>query len=194
MRSGIGPAGHLREHGIDVVHDLPGVGANLDDHPMLGITYRARDGMLNADDPLVQVTYRYTSSMPATAPSASEGARRGEASERNDMQLMPVSQIPIGGGRLIYSIGSVVERQKSIGRLTLTSADPHAAPRIENRFCEHPDDVRRLVEGVRMAVEVGADAAFARLNAGLLSPGADILASDEQLGAWCKKIVACIAC
>ena len=190
MRSGIGPAGHLREHGIDVVHDLPGVGANLDDHPMLGITYRARDGMLNADDPLVQVTYRYTSSVPATAPSASEGARRGEASERNDMQLMPVSQIPIGGGRLIYSIGSVVERQKSIGRLTLTSADPHAAPRIENRFCEHSDDVRRLVEGVRMAVEVGADAAFARLNAGLLSPGADILASDEQLGAWCKKIVA----
>ena len=181
MRSGIGPAADLREHGIDVVRDLPGVGANLDDHPMLGITYLAREGRLNADDPLVQVTYRYTS---ATAPSP------GSVPERNDMQLMPASQIATGDGRLIYSIGSVVERQRSIGRLSLTSADPHAAPRIENRFCEHPDDVRRLAQGVRMAAEVGAQDAFAHLNAGLLSPSLDILADDAVLGQWCKKVAA----
>jgi choline dehydrogenase len=101
---------------------------------------------------------------------------------------MPVSQIPAGDGRMLYSIGSVVERQKSIGRVSLTSADPHAAPRIENRFCEHPDDVRRLVEGVRMAIAVGAHDAFASLNAGLLSPHDDVLADDERLGAFCRKV------
>ena len=175
MRSGIGPEAHLREFGIDAIADMPGVGANLDDHPMLGVTFLAKDGLLNAEDPLVQVTYRYTSSL-------------GE--ERNDMQLMPVSQIAAGDGRMLYSIGSVVERQKSIGRVSLTSADPHRAPRIENRFCEHPDDVRRLVEGVRMAIDVGAHDAFASLNAGRLSPNDDVLAGDEQLGAFCKKVAA----
>jgi choline dehydrogenase len=175
MRSGVGPEAHLREHGIGTVADLPGVGANLDDHPMLGVTFLGADGMLDPDAPLVQVTYRYTSSL-------------GE--ERNDMQLMPVSAIRAGEGRVVYSIGSVIERQKSIGRLTLTSADPHAAPRIENRFCEHPDDVRRLVEGVRMAMEVGAHEAFAPLNAGRLSPNDGALADDETLGAFVKKVAA----
>ena len=175
MRSGVGPGAHLRELGIDAIADVPGVGANLDDHPMLGVTFVAKDGLLNADDPLVQVTYRYTSSL-------------GE--ERNDMQLMPASQIAAGDGRMLYSIGSVVERQKSIGRVSLTSADAHVAPRIENRFCEHPDDVRRLVEGVRMAIDVGAHDAFASLNAGRLSPNDDALADDERLGEFCKKVAA----
>jgi choline dehydrogenase len=175
MRSGIGAEAHLRELGIDAIADMPGVGANLDDHPMLGVTFLAKDGLLNAEDPLVQVTYRYTSSL-------------GE--ERNDMQLMPVSQIAAGDGRMLYSIGTVVERQKSVGRVSLTSADPHRAPRIENRFCEHPDDVRRLVEGVRMAIDVGAHDAFASLLAGRLSPNDDVLADDEQLGAFCKKVAA----
>jgi choline dehydrogenase len=175
MRSGIGPAAHLDEMGIDVLADVAGVGDALDDHPMLGVTFAAREGALHAGDPLVQVTYRYTSSL-------------GE--ERNDMQLMPVSQIPIGGGRMIYSIGSVIERQKSRGRVTLTSADPHAAPRIENRFCEHPDDVRRLVEGVRMGARVGAHPAFAELNAGRLSPGDDALTDDDGLAVLCKKVAA----
>jgi choline dehydrogenase len=175
MRSGIGPEAHLREHGIDVVRDTPGVGANLDDHPMLAVVYSAREGVLNADDPLVQVTYRYTSV---------------GGDERNDMQLMPVSQLETGDGRLVYSIASVIERQKSIGRLTLTSADPHAAPRIENRFCEHPEDVRRFVEGVRMAVEVGARPEFDAVRAALLSPNEDLLRDDEALGRWCASVAA----
>jgi choline dehydrogenase len=175
MRSGIGPEAHLREVGIDVLVDLPGVGANLDDHPMLGTTFLAREGMLNADDPLVQTTYRYTST---------------GGDERNDMQLMPVSQLPTGDGRMVYTIGSVIERQKSIGALTLTSADPREQPRIEQRFLEHPDDVRRLVEGVRMAERVGAHDAFAKLNAGLLSPGPDVLRDDGTLAEWCKRVAA----
>jgi choline dehydrogenase len=173
MRSGIGPEAHLREHGIGVVADLPGVGANLDDHPMIGITFGAREGHLSADDPLVQTTYRYTS-------------RNGD--ERNDMQLMPVSQVPAGDGRLVYTIGSVIERQEARGRITLQSADPHVQPRIEQRFCESDADVQRLVDGIRFGYEVGTQPGFEHLNAGLLSPNEGILRDDEALGAWVSKL------
>jgi len=173
MRSGVGPEAHLRELGIDVVADLPGVGANLDDHPMLGVVFSAPEGSLEIDDPVVQVTYRYTSTL-------------GE--ERNDMQLMPVSQLPTRSGNLVFSIGSVVYRQKSIGQLTLKSADPHEFPRIENRFCEHPDDVARLVEGVHMALEVGSMPEFAHLVEGIRGPSASVLENDEDLGRWCQMV------
>lgn len=175
MRSGIGPEAHLRELGIDVVRDTPGVGAQLDDHPMLGVVYQAKDGQLHAGDPIVQTTYRYTSTGGV---------------ERNDMQLMPVSQFATRDGKYVYSIGSVVERQKSIGRLTLTSADPHVHPRIENRFCEDPEDVRRLVEGVHMAIEVGEHAEFAHLNDGIRSPGPAVLQDEEQIASWAKHVAA----
>jgi choline dehydrogenase len=173
MRSGVGPEAHLREHGIDVLRDTPGVGASLDDHPMLGVTYLAKDGAIDPDAPLVQTTYRYTSS---------------GGDERNDMQLMPVSGVRTPDGRLVYSIGSVVERQRSKGRVTLTSADPHDAPRIENNFCEHPDDVHRLVEGVRMALEVGARPEFDHIREALLSPGMDLASDDAALSAWVAKV------
>ncbi len=173
MRSGLGPAQELRRLDIDVVRDLPGVGENLDDHPMLGVTWLANEGHLSAADPLVQVTYRYTSSI---------------GKERNDMQLMPASQIPTRGGGMAYSIGSVIELQKARGRITLPSADPHAAPVVESRFCSHPDDTARLVEGVRMALRVGAQEGFTHLRGRLLAPLPEISDDDERLGAWCASV------
>jgi choline dehydrogenase len=171
MRSGIGPEAHLRELGIDVVEDLPGVGANLDDHPALGAVFAAKEGVLRAGDPVVQVTYRYTSS---------------GASERNDMQLMPVSQLPTRSGGLVFALGSVIYRQKSVGRITLRSADPREHPRIENRFLDCEDDVRRLLEGVRLGLEVGSHQEFAHITGGIKSPPASAVPDDEALGQWCK--------
>lgn len=173
MRSGIGPEAHLREVGIDVRNDTPGVGQNLDDHPMLGVVYAAQDGHLDQRDPVVQVTYRYTSST---------------GDERNDMQLMPVSQIATRSGRFVYSLGSVIYRQKSVGQLTLTSADPHEHPRIEERFCEDTRDVAKLVEGVRMALDIGEHDAFAGLSAGVIAPSASAIEDDEALAQWCRAV------
>ncbi|MCH8064613.1 MAG: GMC family oxidoreductase N-terminal domain-containing protein [Chloroflexi bacterium] len=173
MRSGVGPADHLRELHIDVVRDLPGVGENLDDHPMLGVTFIAKQGMLERSDPVVQVTYRYTSS-------------GGE--ERNDMQLMPVSQIPTRSGSLLFAIGAVIYRQKTRGRLTLKSADPRVAPHIDERFLEADEDVRRLVEGVRMALDVGSHPEFDELADGVRSPDTAVVLDDEALAEWCKRV------
>jgi choline dehydrogenase len=173
MRSGVGPDAHLRELGIPVVRDLPGVGANLDDHPMLGVVYAARENTLDATDPVVQTTYRYTSAI---------------GGERNDMQLMPVSQFATRSGSMVYMLGSVIYRQRTTGQLTLTSADPHAHPRIEERFCEHEEDVARLVEGIRMALDVGEHEAFAPLYAGVIAPGAAMIEDDELLARWCRSV------
>jgi choline dehydrogenase len=173
MRSGIGPEAHLRELGIDVVEDLPGVGENLDDHPMAGVVFTARDGVLRAGDPVVQVTYRYTSS---------------GGTERNDMQLMPVSQLATRSGGLVFALGSVIYRQRSAGRLTLRSADPHEPPRVEQRFLEHEEDVRRLVEGVRLALDVGSRGEFAHIATGIKSPPAAAVPDDEALARWCRTV------
>ncbi|TAK57848.1 MAG: FAD-dependent oxidoreductase [Dehalococcoidia bacterium] len=173
LRSGLGPEAHLRELGIDVVKDIPGVGQNLDDHPMLGVVYKAKEGLLSYDDPVVQVTYRYTST---------------GGTERNDMQLMPVSQILTRSGALVYSIGSVIYRQKARGQLTLVSADPHERPHMENRFCLDQEDVRRLVEGVRMGLEVGEHPEFAHLSEGVMTPPVAVVPDDEALGEWCRRV------
>jgi choline dehydrogenase len=173
MRSGVGPEAHLRELGIDLIEDLPGVGANLDDHPMAGAVFTARAGTLHAGDPVVQVTYRYTST--------------GDA-ERNDMQLMPVSQLPTRDGGLVFALGSVIYRQRSTGRLTLRSADPREPPRIEQCFLEHEEDVRRLMEGVRLALDVGSHAEFAHIATGIKTPPAAAIPDDEALARWCKVV------
>ena len=173
LRSGIGPEAHLRELGIGVVRDIPGVGDSLDDHPMLGAVFSAPEGVLKFEDPLVQVTYRYTS---------------GPGAERNDMQLMPVSQLPTRSGTLVYSLGSVVERQRSKGRLTLTSADWHTQPRIEHNFCDDDYDTQRLVDGVRFGLEVGSHPAFDDINAGIRAPSVATIEDDEALFQWCKHV------
>jgi len=173
MRSGIGPAAHLRELGIDLVEDLPGVGENLDDHPVAGVVFAAREGVLRAADPVVQVTYRYTSTGGA---------------ERNDMQLMPVSQLPTRAGGLVFALGSVIYRQRSTGRLTLQSADPRDPPRIEQHFLEQEEDVRRLAEGIRFALDVGSHAAFADIATGIKAPPAAVIPDDDALRHWCKMV------
>ncbi len=173
MRSGIGPAAHLRELDIDVVADLPGVGENLDDHPMLGVTFAAKDGLLKRNDPVVQSTYRYTST---------------GGQERNDMQLMPVSQLATRSGRLVYAIGTVIYRQKSRGRLTLQSADPHVPPRIDERFLKADEDVRRLVAGVRLGLEIGSHPEFEHLSDGVKAPDTAVILDDDALADWCRSL------
>jgi choline dehydrogenase len=173
MRSGIGPAAHLRDLGIDVVADVAGVGENLDDHPMVGVAFAAKDGLLKRSDPVVQSTYRYTS----------PGGK-----ERNDMQLMPVSQLPTRAGGLVYAIGTVIYRQESRGRLTLQSADPHVPPIIEEGFLTADDDVRRLVEGVRLGLEVGSHPEFEHLADGVKAPATAVILDDEALADWCRSL------
>ena len=61
-------------------------------------------------------------------------------------------------------------------------------PRIEHRFCQHEDDVRRLVEGVRFGLEVASHDGFADIADGVRAPSAGTIADEEELASWCKHV------
>lgn len=104
------------------------------------------------------------------------------------MQLMPVSQLATRSGRLVYAIGTVIYRQKSRGRLTLQSADPHVPPRIDERFLKADEDVRRLVAGVRLGLEIGSHPEFEHLSDGVKAPDTAVILDDGALADWCRSL------
>ncbi len=130
MRSGIGPRAHLESLGIDVRRDVPGVGANLSDHPALAVTCIAKDPtIVDFDQPLIQTILRYTA--------------KG-SDKRNDLQIEQISFAGRRGGPAMFAVAAVLEYQYGRGELRLRSADPHVAPSIDNRFCEDERDTARL--------------------------------------------------
>jgi choline dehydrogenase len=139
LRSGIGPKSEVTPHGIELVREVPGVGANLSDHPALGVAIKAKEpSILDLDQPLIQTILRYT------AP---------DSDQRNDLQIEAISFSPRGGPLETFAIAAVLEQAYGTGTLRLASADPHAGPVVEQHFCEDPRDMRRLVGCFRDALK-----------------------------------------
>ena len=165
MLSGIGAGAQLQSHGIAVVHDLPGVGANLHDHPdvvqvvdtpglsdLFGLSPR---GALNVARGIFE--WRRARSGLLTTNFAEAGgfikSQPGEALP--DLQLHFVIGKLIDHGRKVvfghgYSCHVCLLRPKSRGALTLASADPFAAPLIDPNFLAEPDDLARLLRGFKL--------------------------------------------
>jgi choline dehydrogenase-like flavoprotein len=176
MLSGIGPAAHLREHGIAVVHDLPGVGRNFHDHvdvvqvidaPHLTDLFGlSATGIVNVVKGILEWR-RQRSGLLTTNFAEAGGFIRSTPEEAiPDLQLHFVIGKLLDHGRKTvfghgYSCHVCLLRPKSRGSVTLASADPLAAPRIDPNFLAHPDDVRRLVRGFRLMREILAQPALA---------------------------------
>lgn len=132
MRSGIGPRREVEKIGVDCFVDLPGVGKNLCDHPATAVLCEVKDGaQTEFDAPIIQTILRYTA----------EGSDK-----RNDLQIEQISFAGRPGGPPQFVIAPVLEYQYGRGELTTTSADPLAAPKVENRFCEDERDLKRLTD------------------------------------------------
>ena len=150
MLSGLGPAAHLRAHGIPVVRDVPGVGQNLRNHPSAGVRALAADGFaMDAGAPRNQVSLRCTA--------------RG-SSARNDLQITPTSTNALGDASREFRIGCRVELPVGAGELTLASADPEVHPRIQYQSLKDPHDRARLAEAVRLATQLLRHKAFRALS------------------------------
>jgi len=162
MLSGIGPAEELRAHGIPVVHDLPGVGRNLHDHvdvvqvwdaphltDLFGLSFT---GIVNVVKGIV-AWRRHRSGMLTTNFAEAGGFIRSAPEEAiPDLQLHFVVGKLVDHGRKTvfghgYSCHVCLLRPRSRGTLTLRSADPLAAPRIDPNFLGDADDVQRLMRG-----------------------------------------------
>jgi choline dehydrogenase-like flavoprotein len=164
MLSGIGPGEHLRQHGIDVVHHLPGVGRNLHDHmdvvqvvdaphltDLFGLSWR---GLVNTARGVLEWRRQRSGLLTTNFAEAGGFIRSTPTEPVPDLQLHFVIGKLVDHGRKTvfghgYSCHVCLLRPKSRGALTLASGDALAPPRIDPNFLAEADDVRRLVQGFR---------------------------------------------
>ena len=163
MLSGIGPADHLREHGIAVVADSPGVGANLSDHPIataLWSTPKVRS-LAELAGPRNLLRWQIAHSGPMTTNVAQAGgfARTDSGLPAPDIQwhVLPVpfrneglSDVTTRGMSVLVTLVAV----RSRGRIQLSSADPRHRPLIDPAYLSDPADLDALVTAVSMAREI----------------------------------------
>jgi choline dehydrogenase len=168
LLSGVGPADALARHGIDVVHDLPGVGAGLNDHVNIKLsafvdtpTYNTARSGLRAIGAGAQFLTRRTGAATSPANHGQAFVRTDPASPVADVQLqvMPFgfgteSEMARDGITVVVSPCHPEVR----GRIDLRSADPREPPRISMAMLDSPRDVARLLRGCKLA--------FAALEAG----------------------------
>ena len=182
MLSGIGPADHLKTADIPVVHDLPGVGQNLRDHPQVSATMRVKEAFLpDGTEPRLQIGLRYTA----------EGSDL-----RNDMFLLPTAfateegylvesdSVPLG-----FHVAACIYLAVGAGEIQLTSADPHQQPALDYNYLTESFDRERLRESVRIIVDLLEHNAFKKLVAERLAPTDADLATDRTLDEWLLRQV-----
>ena len=190
MLSGIGHAQHLRDHGIDVVADLP-VGDNLHDHLFHALTFHATTSKMRGT-PLFfgrgvakEVLRPGKSFLANTVFEAVAFMRTSLATDVPDLQLhlLPWSYVspnqdePIRHDvdpRPSITILSTLIYPRSRGTLRLANADPTAAPLIDFQYLADPDDLTVLTEGSEMVREIMAGAAFGGAVKEELHPGINL--------------------
>ena len=173
LRSGVGPAADLAALGRPVVADLPGVGANLADHPAVAVDLPCPPP--GGDPAIFQLV--------ATAYSST--SHRGGPP---DLQLMTCGPYPAADGRYGGMIAAALLKPASRGRVRLRSLDPGAAPEIDLGYYREPSDLDRIREGLRLADAAAADPAVASLAGGeRLGPDRRTVADDGLAAAWIRS-------
>ena len=169
MLSGVGPSAQLQQHGIEVLHDLPGVGENLHDHPdvvqmydtpglheLFGISlvglWRAVKGIFE--------WRRYRTGMLTTNFAEAGGfIRSSSQASRPDLQFHFVIGKLVNHGRTTtfghgFSCHVCLLRPKSRGSLRLAGKDPMAAPLIDPAFLKDADDMDKMVKGFKLMRQI----------------------------------------
>ena len=195
MLSGIGPADHLRAHGISVVRDLPGVGANLQDHVGTHVVNEVDVRTLNRDAQGLRGAWqllRYALARRGALTTAI-GHAQAFVKSRPDLPA-PNLQISFAAfafdfdeqGRLMLrktpSVSTLVGlmRPSHRGRISLRSADPFAPPKIEHRQLGSDDDIDQIVEGIGIARAILNETPITTHIKSELRPGA-ALTDPKQL-------------
>jgi choline dehydrogenase-like flavoprotein len=168
LLSGIGPADRLRALGVDVVADVPGVGADLSDHPS------------------IHVPYRPGRELPA---SAHRLPLHSVLHTADGLELLPwlrsfsaVTGNPAAGDALTVAVG--LQRPDSRGRLDLAGTDPAVPPRLEYRYLTTDRDRAGMRSGVRLAADLLRAAGLAGPRDG---PADGVLSDDHLLDGWIRQ-------
>ncbi len=180
MLSGIGPADHLKNLGIQVVRNLPGVGQNLRDHPSASVLFKATGEKPDVQAPAIQVGLRYTV----------EGSDL-----RNDMQLIPMlmtsehrpAHVEIDDSENYIGFNISLQLALGKGELELQSTDPHVQPFLNYNYYEEKEDLRRMREAVKLAIRLAAHPEYSELLLDRVFPTDNDLASDDALDKWLRR-------
>jgi choline dehydrogenase-like flavoprotein len=201
LLSGIGPADELRSLGIDVVHDLPGVGKNFQDHMDVYLTAETTPVSYNGEDRWDKavrhgIQYLLYKTGPVTACVAEAGAfLRSSADVRSpDIQIHCLPAYVVDHGRMkIKGHGVTINtcnlRPRSIGSVTLQSADPLAQPAIDPAFLQDPYDWKISMEGFERGREILNSPALKPLIKRERLPGSDVKTEQgvrEFIKQWSK--------
>ncbi|HEX6356804.1 GMC family oxidoreductase [Actinophytocola sp.] len=182
MLSGVGPATHLRELGIDVVAHLPGVGENLHDHPAVPMLWRTKGttDLTSLATPGRLMRWQATGSGPFASNVGEAGAffHTRDGLPAPDMQVHVAPTLFYDNGLREPSVagftaGATLVDVASRGRLWLRSADPRWRPMIDPAYYAEPVDMDAMVSALRTLTEVAAEGPLAKYLAGrfLLSDG-----------------------
>ncbi|MEX1215533.1 choline dehydrogenase [Saccharospirillum sp.] len=196
MLSGIGPADHLREVGIEPFHDLPGVGQNLHDHLEVWIQHSCKQKItLNSwlnpfGQALIGARWLFfKSGLGATNHFESNGYIRSRAGLK-----YPDLQYHFLAGAIAYDGSSSAEghgfqahlganKPKSRGWVRLASSDPEAPPKICFNYLQEEEDKQAYRAGIRLTREIFAQPAFDPYRGEELMPG-DHIQTDADIDAW----------
>lgn len=212
--SGVGPPGELAAAGIEVVCGLPGVGKNVSDHPEVFVQWKPRRNVrlprpptalesvlnLNSEDSLADGDLEL---MPLLRPTSTLlGIGGGEYAGLRRIAARPIAAARAFAGMSLrrtashvarghdLAIIAAVQRAQSRGSVTVTSADPTVAPRLDYHYLESADDRRRMREAMRTGVRLLRAPAFEGLLGEVTELDDTTLDDDAALDAWARAHLA----
>lgn len=198
MLSGVGPAEHLKEHGIDVVLDLPGVGENYQDHVLVPVDADLKEpislmgqdrGWRAVSNGLQWLLFR---SGVLTSNVVECGAFCDvDGDGRAEIQLNALAASSCGWGDPIpqvhrFSLAPLCNTCHSRGTVRLRSADPADMPKVQGNYLSAPEEVQNLIKGIRLARKVMRAPALARYIKAESLPGPSVGESDAELEAYIR--------
>jgi len=195
MLSGIGPADHLRELGLEVVRDLPGVGQGMQDHNMVPVMALSTPGQgYFAEDRgwrLVRNLVRYA--LARNGPLASNGSETVAFINPDDPEAEPTIQI-YGLGFLPPGVAEApgvmlcptLIRPRSKGWMRLRSADPADQPLLSPNYFAEPEDLATMVRAVRFCREVLQTKPLSEIILQEIAPG-PAMDGEAELAAFCRQ-------
>ncbi len=197
--SGVGNADELRALGIDVVHDLPGVGENLQDHLEVYIQYACKEpvsiapGLKMWKRPFIGAQWLFFKSGPGATNHFEAGGfcrSNDEVAYPNLMfHFLPIAirydgSAPTAGHGYQVHVGPMYSDAR--GSVKITSIDPHVHPALRFNYLSTEQDRREWIEAIHVARDILTQPAFDPFNDGELSPGASVKTDDEVLE-WVAK-------
>ena len=189
LLSGIGPADEINRVGIRAIHDLPGVGKNLQDHPMVSVGYLCTKpvSMATAESLPNLLRYLLFKSGPLVSNVAEAGifARTRDGLEVPDLQLLFGPAYYVNHGlnprkEHCFGFGPTLVTPESRGSISLKSTNPLEAPAIRANYLSTDADMRVIVEGVKLSRRLAHANSFSDYRGGELHPGSNVQ-SDRDI-------------